>query len=53
VEDLLNADLVLRRLRETPARDSSMWEECRWYLPGENPRLQDWRVNTERGAGDL
>ena len=52
-EDLLNAladaGLVLRRLRESPARESRMWEGSRWYLRGEHPERLDWRNNPRAG----
>ena len=49
VNSLANVGFTLRRMRESPARDSSMWETGNPYLPGRQPNLLDWRVNPITG----
>lgn len=51
--DLLNsladAGFTLRRLCESPAKDSGFWEGGKWYVPGSQPSLLDWKVNPRAG----
>lgn len=52
VSDVVNAlsdsGLVLRRMVETPARDSRFWQDSS-YLPGTDDGLLDWRTNPRAG----
>ena len=48
VNPLLDSGLVLRRIVETPARDSRFWQGHS-YLPGNDASLLDWRSNPRAG----
>jgi SAM-dependent methyltransferase len=45
---LLESGLVLRRLAESPPTDSRFWQDSS-YLPGNDERLLDWKVNPRAG----
>jgi SAM-dependent methyltransferase len=49
LNSLADAGLSVRRLRESLARDSSYWEAGKWYVPGSQPSLLDWKVNPRAG----
>ena len=48
INPLLDAGLVLRRIVETPARDSRFWQDYS-YRPGTDESLLDWRSNPRAG----
>jgi len=48
VNPLLESGLVLRRIVETPARDSRFWQDFS-YLPGTDDSLLHWRSNPRAG----
>jgi hypothetical protein len=45
---LLQSGLALRKLAESPARDSRFWQDHS-YLPGDDASLLDWRTNPRAG----
>ena len=45
---LLGSGLALRRVSESPARDSRFWEDSS-YLPGTDASFLDWRANPRAG----
>ena len=51
--DLLNslarAGFNLKKLVENPAKDSNFWEGGKWYLPGSQSDLLDWKINPRAG----
>jgi SAM-dependent methyltransferase len=48
VNPLLRSGLILRRIAETPARDSRFWQGHS-YEPGTDDTLLDWRTNPRAG----
>ncbi len=48
VNPMLDAGLALRKLAESPARDSRFWEGFS-YLPGTDASLLDWHTNARAG----
>ena len=48
INPLLESGLALRRMAETPAKDSRFWQDYS-YLPGSNDSLMDWRANPRAG----
>ena len=46
---LADTGFFIRKVVESPAKDSSFWEGEKWYLPGNQPHLLNWRVNPRAG----
>jgi hypothetical protein len=48
INPLLASGLALRRLAETPAKDSLFWQDDS-YQPGSDDALMDWHINPRAG----